>query len=84
MNRVIYSVDLSAKLARTCGIFFKVRHLLPTNVLVFLYYYLFASFLQIGIAVWEQINNVNMILHAMTNTFLFSFLILKFQYIQIS
>ena len=40
------------KLARTCGIFFKVRHLLPTNVLVSLYYSLFASFLQYGIVVW--------------------------------
>ena len=26
--------ELSKKLARTCGIFFKVRHLLPTDVLV--------------------------------------------------
>ena len=44
--------ELSKKLARTCGIFFKVRHLLPTNVLVSLYYSLFASFLQYGIVVW--------------------------------
>ena len=44
--------ELSKKLARTCGIFFKVRHLLPTNALVSLYYSLFASFLQYGIVVW--------------------------------
>ena len=44
--------ELSKKLARTCGIFFKVRHLLPTDVLVSLYYSLFASFLQYGIVVW--------------------------------
>ena len=44
--------ELSKKLARTCGIFLKVRHLLPTDVLVSLYYSLFASFLQYGIVVW--------------------------------
>ncbi len=44
--------ELSKKLARTSGIFLKIRHLLPTNVLVSLYYSLFASFLQYGITVW--------------------------------
>ena len=44
--------ELSKKLARTCGIFFKIRHLLPTNVLISLYYSLFASFLQYGIIGW--------------------------------
>ena len=44
--------ELSKKLARTCGIFFKIRHLLPTNVLVSLYHSLFSSFLQYGIIVW--------------------------------
>ena len=44
--------ELSRKLARTCGIFFKIRHLLPTNVLVSLYFSLFASFLQYGIIAW--------------------------------
>ena len=44
--------ELSKKLARTCGIFFKVRHLLPTDLLVSLYYSIFASFLQYGIVVW--------------------------------
>ena len=44
--------ELSKKLSRTCGIFFKIRHLLPTNVLVSLYNSLFSSFLQYGIIVW--------------------------------
>ena len=44
--------ELSKKLARTCGMFLKVRHLLPTDVLVSLHYSLFASFLQYGIVVW--------------------------------
>ena len=44
--------ELSKKLSRTCGIFFKVRHLLPTSVLVSLYNSLFSSFLQYGIIVW--------------------------------
>ena len=44
--------ELSKKLSRTCGIFFKVRYLLPTSVLVSLYNSLFSSFLQYGIIVW--------------------------------
>ena len=44
--------ELRKKLARTSGIFLKIRHLLPTSVLVSLYYSLFASFLQYGIIVW--------------------------------
>ena len=44
--------ELSKKLARTSGIFFKIRHLLPTSILVSLYYALFAYFLQYGIIVW--------------------------------
>ena len=44
--------EISKKLSRTCGIFFKVRHLLPTSVLVSLYNSLFSSFLQRGIIVW--------------------------------
>ena len=44
--------ELSKKLSRTCGIFFKVRHLLPTSVLISLYNSLFSSFLQYGIIVW--------------------------------
>ena len=44
--------ELSKKLARTCGIFFKVRHFLPINILICLYNSLFSPFLQYGILVW--------------------------------
>ena len=44
--------ELSKKLARTCGMFFKVRHFLPINVLICLYNSLFSPFLQYGILVW--------------------------------
>ena len=44
--------ELSKKLARTCGMFFKVRHFLPINILVCLYYSLFSPFPQCGILVW--------------------------------
>ena len=46
--------ELSEKLAKTCGIFFKVRHLLPTSTLITLYNALFMSFLQYGIVAWGQ------------------------------
>ena len=46
--------ELSKKLARTCGIFFKIRYLLPSDVLLCLYNALFMSFLQYGITVWGQ------------------------------
>ena len=46
--------ELLKKLARTCGILLKVRHLLPTNTLVIVYNALFLSFLQYGIIVWGQ------------------------------
>ena len=52
LNWKYHLSELSKKLARTCGIFFKIRHLLPTDVLVSLYNSLFASFLQYGIIVW--------------------------------
>ena len=44
--------ELSKKLARTCGMFLKVRHFLPINILVCLYNSLFSPFLQYGILVW--------------------------------
>ena len=44
--------ELSKKLARTCGMFFKVRPFLPINILVSLYNSLFSPFLQYGILVW--------------------------------
>ena len=46
--------ELSKKLARTCGIFFKIRNLLPLDVLLCLYNALFLSFLQYSLIVWGQ------------------------------
>ena len=47
--------ELSKKLARTCGMFFKIRnYLLTFDVLVCLYNALFLSFLQYGLIVWGQ------------------------------
>ena len=46
--------ELSKKLARTCGILFKVRGLLPRSILIMLYNALFLSFVQYGIIVWGQ------------------------------
>ena len=44
--------ELSKKLSRTIGIFYKIRHFVPYKVLKLLYYSLFHSFLSDGIAVW--------------------------------
>ena len=46
--------ELTKKLARTCGILFKVRNLLPTSTLVSVYNALFLSFLQYCMVVWGQ------------------------------
>ena len=46
--------ELSKKLARTCGMFFRIRNLLPLDVLLCLYNALFLSFLQYGLVVWGQ------------------------------
>ena len=46
--------ELAKKLARTCGMFFKIRSLLPLDVLVCLYNALFLSFLQYGLIVWGK------------------------------
>ena len=43
--------ELSKKLARTCGMFFKVRHYFPIDV-IHLYNSLFSPFLQYGILLW--------------------------------
>ena len=51
--------ELSKKVSRTCGIFFKVRHLLPTIVLISLYNSLFSSFLQYGVIVWGLTREVH-------------------------
>ena len=44
--------ELSKKLARTCGMFFKVRYFFPLDVLICLYNSLFSPFLQYRILVW--------------------------------
>ena len=44
--------ELSKKLARTCGIFFKIRHYVTPETLKLLYYSLFYSFLSYGITIW--------------------------------
>ena len=43
---------LSKKLAKTVGIFCKVRHLVPLETPKILYFSLFYSFVTYGIAVW--------------------------------
>ena len=44
--------ELSKKLSRTCGMFFKIRYFIPINILVCHYNSLFSPFLQYGILVW--------------------------------
>ena len=44
--------ELSKKLARTVGIFYKIRHFVPLETLKVLYFSLFYSFVSYGIAVW--------------------------------
>ena len=46
--------ELSKKLARTFVMFFKIRNLLPLDVLICLYNALFLSFLQYGLIIWDQ------------------------------
>ena len=50
--------ELSKKLSRNSGIFIKVRHLVPTSVLISLYNSLFSSFLQYGVIVWGLTHEV--------------------------
>ena len=44
--------ELSKKLARIVGIFYKVRHLIPLETFKILFYSLFYSFVSYGITVW--------------------------------
>ena len=44
--------EVSRKLARVSGVFFKIRYFLPIGVLKSFYYAMFFAFLQYGIAVW--------------------------------
>ena len=46
LNWKYHLIELSKKLARACGMFFKIRNLLPFDVLLCLYNALFLSFLQ--------------------------------------
>ena len=43
--------ELSKKLARTAGSFYKIRHYAPMDTLILLYYGLFESFLSYGVSV---------------------------------
>ena len=45
-------VELSRKLARSIGMFYKLRHFVPLNTLIAIYYALFFSFLTHSIVVW--------------------------------
>ena len=49
LNWKFHLSELSKKLARTCGILFKIRDLLPTNTLINVYNSLFMSFLQMAL-----------------------------------
>ena len=44
--------ELSKKLSRTIGIFCRIRHFVPLEILKALYFFLFYSFVSYGIAVW--------------------------------
>ena len=44
--------ELSKTLSRTVGIFYKIKHFCPSDILQILYYSLFYSFLSNGISVW--------------------------------
>ena len=44
--------ELSKKLARTVGLFYKIRHYTPRDTLVLLYHAIFASFLTYGVSTW--------------------------------
>ena len=44
--------ELSKKLAKTAGLFYKIRHYAPKDTLILLYHGIFAPFLSYGISVW--------------------------------
>ena len=48
-----HCVELSRKLARSVGIFYKLRHYVPLDTLISIYYVLFYPFLTYGIVVWD-------------------------------
>ena len=53
LSRKYHLTELSKKLVRTCGMFFKVRYFPPINALICLYNSLFSLFLQYGILVYS-------------------------------
>ena len=44
--------ELSKKLARTTGIFYKIRYYAPRDTLTFLYRAVYAPFVSYGVSVW--------------------------------
>ena len=44
--------ELSKKLARTSGLFYKIRHYVPKDALLLLYHAIFAPFLAYGVSTW--------------------------------
>ena len=54
LSRKYHLNELSKKLARYCGLFFKIRNFMSHEILICLYNALFLSFLQYGIIVWGQ------------------------------
>ena len=44
--------ELSKKLARTAGLFYKIRHYAPKDTIMLLHHGRFASFLAYGISIW--------------------------------
>ena len=53
-------IELSKKLARTAGIFFKIRHFATSDILKLLYYSLFDSFISYGISIWGLTHPTNL------------------------
>ena len=52
MSWKFHLTELSKKLARTAGLFYKICHYAPKDTLMLLYHGLFASFLAYGSSVW--------------------------------
>ena len=52
MSWKFHLTELSKKLARTAGLFYKIRNSAAKDTLMLLYHGLFASFLSYGISVW--------------------------------
>ena len=48
----IHLAELSKKLARTAGLFYKIQHYAPTDTLTLLYHGIFSPFLSYGLSVW--------------------------------